>query len=320
MKTFFLGPYRHNNLLGKASSVYLANLADSVPELTSRHIPVSANTTDSQNEAYNTEKNYYNSYDIILQHLPVNLLGFSKSHKNIAIPIFDTKNINTKEIKILRQFDEVWADTKYIYQTLQDKDINVKFVKPVLDNKKLYFTKDKENFSFWNFYKKMYFIGEYTQNFDIVQHIILDFTLFATLQKKWCLILYLPNITSEQKNDLSKTCLDIFKKAGYVYNNIPVVIVDDDCSYQSISRIHNSCDVLLNIGEVFNPINYWYASAESNKIVDFVDCKQSNTFIKNSYLNMDQYNVVNNPVTETKPSNEQFSNSLPISELINAFK
>ena len=162
----------------------------------------------------------------------------------------------------------------------------------------------------------MYFIGDYEENLDIINHLIIDFAKWRTQQYPWCLVFYLPNIKPQQKEELSQYAMKIFNACKYSAKNIPIIIVDDECNYHNICKIHNSCDLLLNVNEVFNPINYWYAKSLSNKIVEFTDCSTTHNFFRNNYLSLDQFECCVNPITESKHNrNNQFSKSLPLSEL-----
>ena len=317
MKSIFLGPYRHKNLIGHLSSIYLDNMNSDNKELCSKFIPILENIPLNTG-IFDTEQNEFSSYDRVIQHLPINHLAISPRVKNnIAIPILNNKRLDRNEKHKLTYFDEVWVDNNYAFQIVSEiTGVKTKFIRPELKNKSKYFTEKREDLSFWNFYKKLYFVGEYLENKDVVYHLVIDFFKWKQNNNKWCLVLYLPNIVKAHKKELSEYIMKIAKTCGYAGRNIPVIIIDDECNYHNICKIHNSCDLLLNVNEVFNPINYWYAKATNKKIVDFKDCNIIKSFFRNSYLSLDEFDCTSNPITEsTHNKNNQFSKSLQISEL-----
>ncbi len=317
MKSLFLGPYRHKNLIGYLSSIYLDNIQSSSQELSSRFIPILDNVP-LNTEQFHTEQTDSTSYDRIIQHLPVNHLGISPHiKKNIAIPVLNNKRLDSNEKEKLGHFDEIWVDNNYAFQVISEiPGVNTKFIRPEFKNKSKYFSQNKEDLSFWSFFQKFYFIGEYIANQDLINHLVIDFFKWKQANNDWCLVLYLPNIVEQHKQELSEYIVKIAKTSQYVGQNIPIIIIDDECNYHNISKIHNTCDVLLNVNEVFNSINYWYAKSMSKKIVDFKDCIITTNFFRNNYLSLDGFDCTNNTITKSNHNKgDQFSQSLKISEL-----
>lgn len=311
MNILYLGPYRQNDELGICSKKYLEALSSSSHKVTSRCIYINPTDIDSSAKTQN-ESNIYSSYDIIIQHLPISHCSVNTKVKNILIPIVSDTPISDIEADKLNKFDTILVDSKInelkIRTSLSDYLTNkVILFKHDINYEELQSLKDaKYNTGVYAPLKKLYFIGDYRENKDLVHNILESFYLSYIDRDDICLVLFLNNF--DEKN-IQEYIQNILASLKIQINLLKTLIIQAPKNNQDLIVAHRSCDIFLNLNKsVLSNLNEQYCEFCQNKSISLFDVETFDTYINNNTYNSEKfYYVLQNSLIEqmkSKLSNE----------------
>lgn len=272
MNILYFGPIRYDNDYGFSAR----NIVES---LSTRH------NIDIQNlfldSPYNNStiidlgsrdiKNFKlkNNYDCIIEHCPIDMMHIDKSlcEKNICIPILSDFTLNLQQISKLQQFDLVVSDNTIQHKLL--KDNNIKYI-PLSYNLSKNNNEYNIDFGYHLFNKKFYFVGDFKNDHNIIQKIIVSFLISFRNRSDVSLVLFCSDDDRESATKaLSEMIGSICDKMHYTSRLIPIKTFVNKLGHQDLHIIHKSCDVFLDIYDSYKPgINRQIAALYHKNIID----------------------------------------------------
>ena len=294
MNILYLGPYRQYDYNGIISRKYINTIVRSKHiKLTTRPIYIDASCTykDIPKNIVELEHNILNTYDMLVQHLPVNYLAINKKMKNVAIPILNINKVNTFNQYKLNEFDMVLVNNIYAKTSLDpllntpskmfDFNIDTNMLREYI-GKKL-------DLGIFNHFQKFYFIGDHNTNIDIVEDIIKAFYTNYYSFNDTCLILFLRNINSDIETYIKKIH-DKFKIKDSIHNILIVPIGNNE---HDIIAAHGSCNIFLDINDDNREsLHNKYVQFFKNKTITLLDLSLSKSRIRNNKTSMEYFDTV----------------------------
>jgi len=274
MNILYIGPYREYGDDSEMSRLYLMGLAKK-HNVTARPVFLSEKTKHVSQDILTLEKNELNEYDCCIQHLPLNMLSYSARFKNnIAIPISEplTRINSTPIINQLNLFDSVLVNSQNEEVMLVRSEVKSKIKKitcPInLEMAKE--IKDKKfDFGIHNNNHKFYFFGNYREDLEIINKIILSFYLAFRCRDKTSLIMVLEGSGQDQEH-LNKTRKEMKEQIEIspFNNSINEIYIFDRLSEIDQLIVHNSCNTLLSLYPRDSMLQKEYALFFGNNIID----------------------------------------------------
>ena len=274
MNILYIGPYRGYGDDSEISRLYLMELAQK-HNVTARPVFLSERTTQVNQDILGLEKNILNEYDCCIQHLPLNMLSYSARFKqNIAIPISDplTRINSIPIINQLNLFDSIVVNNQNEEVMLVRSDIKSKIKKitcPINLGMAKEIKDKKFDFGIHNNNHKFYFFGNYREDLEIINKIILSFYLAFRCRDKTSLIMVLEGSEQDQEH-LNKTRREMKEQLEIVpfNNSINDIYIFDRLSETDQLVMHNSCNTLLSLYPRDSMLQKQYALFFGNNIID----------------------------------------------------
>jgi hypothetical protein len=294
MNILYLGPYRQYDYNGIISRKYINTIVQAKHiQLTTRpiYIDASCEHKDIPKNIVELEHNILNTYDMLVQHLPLNYLAINKKMKNVAIPILNINKINTFNQYKLNEFDMVLVNNIYA-KTSIDPLLNTpsKMFDFNIDTNMLreYIGK-RLDLGIFNHFQKFYFIGDHNTNTDIVEDIIKAFYTNYYSFNDTCLILFLRNINSDIEEYIKK----IHNKFKIKDSMHSILIVPIGTNEQDIIAAHGSCNIFLDINDDNREsLHNKYVQFFKNKTITLLDLSLSKSRIRNNKTSMEYFDTV----------------------------
>lgn len=275
MNILYIGPYRQNNLNGWTDICVLQHLINnSKHNITCRPIYID-NASPSKNiptDIESKENTAYTHYDVIIQRASMNYLcPIKKIAKNIALPIIDNKLMDQESIETLNTFESVLVDSPLSYAKLSLGD---KFKKNKLKTYSYNISINnlnipKFNIGLWNFAKKLYFIGDYEKNITNIYNLIRAF-IKNVKHKDYSLLLFLFNLTPNQKNSLDAFIQQIYSLYNVNYSVNKIILIPIESSLSNLVSAHRTGDIYIDLQDnICNSLNTSIAKQLNNNIISF---------------------------------------------------
>jgi hypothetical protein len=274
MNVLYIGPHKYNNFLGLVSRDIVSSLLNTEDViLSTRHIFVNnpyENATMVSFKA-NDSQPLLQNYDCVIQHCPPQMMYVDRSiaKKYIAIPIMDY-TVDASQQSVLKTFDTVCVDSVAHQKNLKKLDIESTLInysiKAIKNNNRL-------NLGINKFTTKLYFIGSYQNNANIINKLIISFILAFRDKQDISLILILND--SERDKVLSivdKNISDIYKKLNYNTKLSQIQIMVQSLSEETVQILHKDLDIYIDISEEYETgLNYHIARQYGNFIITMDD-------------------------------------------------
>lgn len=330
MNIFYIGPYKYNNSFGICSRDIINSLANQNINLSTRNIFLNNPYENTTMINYSGTENepLLNKYDFVIQHCPIEMMYVDRSisDKHIAIPIMDY-GIDESSHGILKQFDIVCVD-----DLNHQKNLTKINTDSVLLNYKIQKNTDNKNYlnlGIHNFKSKMYFIGSYEQNANIIQKLVVSFILAFRDNPDISLILILDDINKDAvAPKVEKTIYDIYKKLNYNSAISPIQTIMQPAPLDTLHLMHKELDIFINIQDEYDTgLNYYLAKLYNNHIIDINDTESvfvpyldgyaySNRY-KYSVLTSSLINALKQKLADLKNKKQpQYTNTKTIEEII----
>lgn len=279
MNIFFIGPYRQDNFDG----IFSRNIVNSLGEKHNIFArPIYYDGTDILQEIDSKTKlfedNDINQYDCLIQHVkPIDCLHTNQFKKNVLIPIID--EIYEAEIFIDSTIDKILVDD------IDDYTDKLNNNKTEIFDYNLYIDIKKErifDIGPLNALKKLYFVGEYKSNYDIILGLIRSFIhLRKQINQDYCLVLFAINITQNDIGFIQNYIQQAYKALNAVHTINKVIVIPISMSTEHVIAAHNSGDIFLNFNHCpYNQINKKIAQSLNKKIIN-----KNKNFTNNLYTN-----------------------------------
>lgn len=272
MNTFYIGPYRQKNLNGCLSNSIIEYLVSKKPEketLTARPIYLEKNIKPREcaNEIVEAERNIADKYDLVIQNATLEALIPIASTRNYFMPITNNRNLSNEELVTLNNCDKILVDNIFDYS---------RFSNIFGEEKTLIFDYDVKiqqdvktiNLGLYNHMQKMYFIGDYAKNIELIKSLIVSFILFSRNRENICIFFFLTDQNASAVNELKK-----FSEYTYQHLNITnavtrTLFLNANTEEDSINQCHKSCDIFLDLNEESrHSYNRKYAEAYGNYVI-----------------------------------------------------
>lgn len=273
MNILYIGPYKDISMDGISSRYFVNNLR-SIPNssLTLQSITLSNKIDTSVSYDEETIQSGLESYDVVIQQAPVDLIvNDTRIKKSIIIPIIGELNekiINTLKIKT---FHKLLVSSKYHLDKLKkifgSKVVYLRYHDNVTKVNKKY------NIRFLNKTQKFYYIGSYTKQQNSVRKIILSFIMAFRTDPSVSLVLFLEENPLDLEQ-LNKDIADYKKQLNLINDFKKITIAAFDNTEESLLITHNGGDIYISPIISNSNIHCDIAQAYKKKIlyIDRVDC------------------------------------------------
>lgn len=276
MNILYIGPYRQKTIMGITSLVFLKNILanNKSHNITSRPIYINSshnlNTLDDQ--ILNSEKLRLDHYDMIIQNVDIkDSIKIPSVSKNIIVPILNESVLSTEDTDNLMQFDEILTDSKVSYNRIINSSSKLKNKTKTYDYDILLnsIPNNQFNIGLLNKTKKIYFIGNYTNNITNVENLCRSFIKNIS-HNEYSLILYLFDMTEQLKNELNNSIQKIYSDYQIKYAINRTVIIPIETTTDNILIAHQTGDVFVNLqDDNTNSLNNKLAMALKKSTVSF---------------------------------------------------
>jgi len=306
MNILYLGPFQKNNALGYTSSIILQHLC----ALPNHHIyahPIYSgidNTTIS-NIPYFRFKDIKKYPEINIQHSTVNSLYVDTYSKNYFIPI------HPANLEIPKQYHSKLKaiDKILVYSDFElDKFLSIgidkdKIIKLPLPSVKI--SDAKLDIGIYNQYDKYYFIGDYSNNSNIIKSLIKNFLPMTKQNHNICLVIA-SDCTDTQRKELVEFYEQQKKNMLLENQEDKVLLLIDDVGCDRIHSLHRSGDIFLCLNDGHYPLTD-AASALlcQNKIIQYPTEGLDQEYIYNNKFNI----ITNNKIRDIINNIEKHSES-----------
>ena len=157
------------------------------------------------------------------------------------------------------------------------------------------------NLGIYNHMRKLYFIGDYSQNSDLIRTLIASFISLHRYRENLCIVFFLTDNNTKIVDELKQ-----FSNQAYKQLNIGNVIdknvfVNINLDEKSIAMCHRTGDVFLDLNEDSNN-SYHKKNAEKfgNLVVGRENLNFYTNLVRNNNINFDQYLIASQASIETK--------------------
>jgi hypothetical protein len=138
----------------------------------------------------------------------------------------------------------------------------------------------------------MYFIGEYSQNKDLILDLVLTFIVVSQIYDNISLILFLHNTSKQDNEDLQSTIHKIYRQLNITNVFSKVVCVPIDNNKKTLLDCHNACDIYLDINDTAaSSINSKYAALFGNQVIDSSELVFDSRIIRNNIIDDKLYHA-----------------------------
>ena len=285
MNIFYIGPYRQDNFDGILSRNIVKSLGEK-HNVFARPIYYDGNEIvsdlDSQTQLY--EDNNFEKYDCLVQHVkPMDCLHTSQFDRNILVPIID--KIYDVGFFLDHTIDKVLIDNTNPEDTAFDNNKTENF------GYNLYVNIQKDrifDIGPLNSLQKLYFIGEYKINYDLILGLIRSFIhLRGKISQEYCLVLFAINITQNDISFIQNYIQQTYKSLNATHTVNRIVIIPISMNSEQIVAAHNSGDIFLNFNHCpYNQTNKKIAETLNKKIINKTSMNiTSSLFINDAVVN-----------------------------------
>lgn len=277
MNILYIGPYRQLDYIGQASRLYLRSILDQAKKkndnvkLHARSVCIEPNLLSKDYDGlYEKFDKSIDEYSMIVQHLPPEYLSIQKSCYNIAIPIVDARLIdasNNYYYSQLNEFDYVLIDNIRTKEFLKRSNIKTKldiFSEHIIPDPRT--LNQRYNLGEINNLFKFGFIGPYKSNEQIIQKLILSYTIAFRSDIKTHLVLFLRG-TAQDKSDIEKFYNSSRKRLNIVNDENRISFIFNDLNETESSVAINTLDCYLSINDDIQYVLYENYAMSSKKLV-----------------------------------------------------
>jgi protease II len=292
MNILYIGPYRQKSIPGLTSLFILMNLLKNTNhKVSARPIYINKEPTneDILQNIVKAEQEQYDNYDIVIQHTTADMSRkINAIKKNIIILINNEEILSEDTIEKLAGFDSVLVDSKTTYNLY-------KAYYPKIANKLVTYDYDiiippmqvgQFNVNPFEISKKLYFIGDYKDNINIIYNLCHSFIKHSVNSiDEHSLILYLFNMDPNTKQNITNNINQIYSSYGIKYAINRIIIAPIECNLINIITAHNTGLVYININESnSNSLNYKICNSLNKNILNFNDTDYIFEFTRNNRI------------------------------------
>ena len=290
-QTLYYGPFSSSYENGVSSRYLLDKLAGN---LKYNIYPLWLSDTNIDTEHYGHLRQELNDIDLCVQHCPPEYLTIPQlACKNIYIPI----NHNYCYINKFEYFDTILVDDNQYYNILT-KNYKLKNIKKFkysepIDNLQTF------EFDILNSTKKFYYIGNYTNNKNIIQKIISSFYIASLDISDVSLILFL-NDTENNRSELEEYISFIRSELKIQHSLQKHRIYFHNFSSSELCSAHKSGNILINTYDfVYSNIHQHIAEYYRNQVISTedlitIDIPDNKSIARYSNSSMTKTSIVTN--------------------------
>jgi len=277
MNILYIGPYRQLDYIGQASRRYIQSLLDQtkkkneILKLHTRPICIESNLIiKDYSSLYEKFDESVEKYSIIVQHLPLEYLSVYKNCYNIAIPIVDARLVdasNNNHYSKLNEFDYLLIDSIRTKEFLKRSNIKTKldiFSEHLIPDPRT--LNQRYNLGEANDLFKFGFIGPYKKNEQIIQKLIIAYTIAFRSDIKTHLVLFLRG-TAQDKSDIETFYKNTLKRLNIVNDENRISFIFSDLNETESFVAINSIDCYLSINDDIQYVLYENYAMSSKKLV-----------------------------------------------------
>ena len=289
MNSLFVGPYRQSDMNGLHSQALLNYLYRNVPkvgQLIARNIFISPNNimTNADQPYIKQTETFIGNIDTLIQHTPLDSIYLSQHiSNNVCIPIMDNRIPQDDHIYRLSMCSKVLVDNYTNYKFLANLINNVHMVTydPIFSIDGL----PSINLGIYRDTNKMYFIGDYAGNRDLIKDLIMCFTVFSLKNDNLSLVIFLTNAIQKDIQELQNLIQKIYKDLEVTNVFSKVVCTGIGSTIQSLIACHMSGDIYLNINDnPRNGLNSLYAQKFNHEILDLAEVGTHRIIARNGVI------------------------------------
>ena len=292
MNILYIGPYRQKSLAGLTSLFILMNLLKNKKhKISSRPIYLDKEpiNQDIVEDIIKAEREQYDSYDVIIQHTTPDMsIKINAVKKNIIILINNEEILSDDVLEKLAGFDSILVDNKITYNLYKEYYPKISSKLTTYDYDLLIPPMQLSQFDVnpFEITKKLYFIGDYKDNINNIYNLCNAFIKHsANCVDEYSLILYLFNMDTRIKQNITNNINEIYSSYGIKYAINRIMIAPIDCNLQNIITAHNTGSIFINISESnSNSLNYKICNSLNKKILDFNDTDYTFEFTRNNRI------------------------------------
>jgi hypothetical protein len=275
MNILYIGPYRQKGIIGITSLFVLINiLSKANTNISSRPIYINGSEPIDIGDptVLSSEKNRFDNYDMIIQHVdPKDCIKINSVQKNVIIPILNERVLDENSINKLTDFDLVLTDTKYSYSRianatnkLSSKTKNYDYDIPMSS-----IPKNQFNIGTLDNTKKLYFIGSYKHNIANINYLCKSF-IRNVMNNECSLILFLFDIDAKIKNDIESMIANIYAENNIKYAINRVLVAPIDPTLDNIVTAHQTGHIFIDLqDDSGNTVNNKFAAILNKPVVSF---------------------------------------------------
>jgi hypothetical protein len=290
MNILYIGPYRQKSMVGLTSLFILMNLLQNKKhKVSSRPIYLDKDpiNQDIVQDIIKAEHGQYDSYDVIIQHVTLDMcVKINAVKKNIIIPINNEEILSEDDVEKLAGFDTILVDNKTIYNLYKEYYSKIANRLTTYDYDLVIPPTQLAQFdvSPFGITKKLYFIGDYQNNINNIYSLCHAFIKHSVnCSDEYSLILYLFNIDPSIKQNITNNINQIYSSYKIKYAINRIIIAPIDCNLQNIITAHNTGSVFINIGDSnSNSLNYKICNSLNKQIINFNDTDYIFEFTRNN--------------------------------------
>lgn len=289
MNSLFVGPYRQfdmNGLYSQSLLYYLYRTAPADRKLISRNIYLNNSSINGDINLHiiNETEKYADNISTLIQNVPANSVYLSQHiNNNICIPILDNKILQDEDLYRLSMCSKVLVDNYVSFISLKPYINNIELIThdPVFASTNL----PNINLGIYANTKKMYFIGDYIGNKDLIRDLVISFILFSTKHDNLSLILFLTDSSQKDIQEVQSIVQKVYSDLQITNVFVKVVGVSVSSNINSLISCHMSGNIYLNINDnIRNDLNVKYAEKFNNEILDLADMTKERTIIRNNII------------------------------------
>jgi len=291
MNILVFSPYRHTDNLGVYSTLLLKHCFANHKNITYKHInvnnsPVDPNTT--------LETNYFDRYDVVIQHCPYNYIRYIPGMKNIWIPIIDNIcHIQDPYIEhYVKNIDSIFIENSFTEMVIAKSIESSEKIK-VFD-----FTLDKEekqkhnkiDLGKLNQSYKYYTILDYNADQMALFNLIKNFIAVYRNNNDFALVVLLACSTDQYENTIN--AISNIGKSLSVTGDISNVAIfaTANIGISDTLPLHESCDTYLDIQSKVETIHHIFASLYGSDVSEKVNSDYSESY---GYINHSSFGYKN---------------------------
>jgi hypothetical protein len=315
MNILYLGPYKQKTVLGLTSQIIVLNL------LNSKKVKVSCiplfldfnKITPEENihkSIIESQNNHFNDYDCVIQHVPIaSATPIDAVSKNILLPIISSSDYKI-DINALKRFDKILVDNPKDYKKLSEyKQIKNKI--SVYDYSVSFSSNDesKIDLGIINFYKKLYYVGDYSTNKDNIHKLCNSFASHSK-RDQHTLLLFLSYLTKPQKDEIESYIHKIHQLCN---KNLPpkINVIGIDTDMGTLSLIHRTGDVFIDLNDdCTNTLNTKISKIYNKSLLTFDINDYEFKYENNGKFYLDGFSVVSEESISDKISKYLYNNTV----------